>query len=150
MYERGMTMGIAVIALLMAAGVAGAAVYKNYRPAAEAPVEKTAALGEGGAFVKPAVAASSANLQGGQQLPWHGDQQQAQQAPVKRVAQQPVKPACNDGNILGYAAGGVAGGVLGHQIGKGKGNTAATIGGVLGGAYLGGQHIPLQNATCRR
>lgn len=55
---------------------------------------------------------------------------------------------CDDGNILGYLAGGAAGGVLGHQVGKGSGKTAATIGGTLGGAYLGGQHLPLRGTTC--
>ena len=61
----------------------------------------------------------------------------------------PQEPQCDDGNILGYVAGGAAGGLVGSQIGHGTGKTVATIGGVLGGGYLGGQAIPLHNVTCR-
>lgn len=71
-----------------------------------------------------------------------GTQQVASAAPVQQQR-------CDDGNILGMAAGGIAGGVVGHQIGNGKGNTAATIGGTIGGAYLGKEYIPLNGATCR-
>lgn len=78
--------------------------------------------------------------------------------PVQRVeiiehrtvaAAEPVQPDCDDGNLLGYVAGAAVGGIAGNQVGKGSGNTAATIAGTLGGAYLGGKHIPLKNVTCR-
>jgi uncharacterized protein YcfJ len=60
-----------------------------------------------------------------------------------------AQPACDDGNVLGYLAGGAAGGILGNQVGKGKGKTAATIGGTIGGAYVGGKYLPTRNATCK-
>ena len=69
--------------------------------------------------------------------------QAVEQAPVQTAS------ACDDGNIAGKAVGGVGGGVLGSMIGDGKGRTAATIAGTLGGAYIGGEAIPLKNATCR-
>jgi uncharacterized protein YcfJ len=68
----------------------------------------------------------------------------------KIASAQPAQPRCNDGNVLGYVAGGAVGGIAGNQVGKGSGNTAATIAGTLGGAYLGGQYIPLNNVTCRQ
>lgn len=75
----------------------------------------------------------------------------AHAVPLQKVAAaQPSLPRCDDSNILGYVAGGAAGGIVGNQVGKGSGNTAATIGGTLAGAYLGGQYIPLRNATCRQ
>lgn len=43
------------------------------------------------------------------------------------------------GSGAGVVAGGVLGGVLGHQVGGGTGKDLATIGGVVGGAYLGNQ-----------
>lgn len=70
----------------------------------------------------------------------------------QQTAQQGVihqKPPCEDGNILGTLAGGAAGGIIGNQIGSGSGKTVATIGGAVGGAYLGREHIPLNNSTCR-
>lgn len=70
--------------------------------------------------------------------------------PQKMASAGPVQQQCDDSNVLGYIAGGAGGGIVGNQIGKGSGNTAATIAGVLGGAYLGGQYIPLRNATCRQ
>lgn len=65
--------------------------------------------------------------------------------------QQPVArdPACDDKNIVGTGLGAVAGGVLGNQIGGGKGRTVATVGGALGGAYLGNEYLPTRNVTCR-
>lgn len=71
---------------------------------------------------------------------------------IYRTAGQPAPQRvadCDDGNIVGAAIGGVTGGVLGNQVGKGSGNTAATIGGALGGAYLGKEHLPTRNVTCR-
>ena len=78
-------------------------------------------------------------------------QAKTHQQPTRAVAAAaPVEiPRCNDSNILGTVAGGAAGGIAGNQLGKGSGNTAATIVGTLGGAYLGNQYIPLNNATCR-
>jgi outer membrane lipoprotein SlyB len=43
------------------------------------------------------------------------------------------------GSGAGVVAGGVLGGVLGNQIGGGSGKDLATIGGVVGGAYVGNQ-----------
>jgi uncharacterized protein YcfJ len=79
----------------------------------------------------------------------------AQPAKVVVVQHQVHSPApvpvakCDDGNISGKVVGGVGGGVIGSLAGKGNGKTAATIGGTLAGAYLGGQELPLHNATCR-
>lgn len=66
--------------------------------------------------------------------------------PATQVRQQ---VACDDGNIAGKALGGVGGGVAGSMLGKGNGKTATTIAGTLGGAYIGGETIPLHNVTCR-
>ena len=67
---------------------------------------------------------------------------------------QPAQAACNEcgtvtdvkavkieGNAsgVGAVAGGVLGGVLGNQVGRGSGRDLATIGGVVGGAYVGHQ-----------
>lgn len=68
---------------------------------------------------------------------------------IQPTATQQQVEDCDDGNIVGMALGGVAGGLLGNQVGKGSGNTAATIGGTVGGAYLGKDHIPTRNVTCR-
>jgi len=66
----------------------------------------------------------------------------------------PAQAACNDcGTVTdvktvkvegqasgaGAVAGGVLGGVLGHQVGGGRGKDLATVGGVVGGAYVGHQ-----------
>jgi uncharacterized protein YcfJ len=75
---------------------------------------------------------------------------QPKQHPQAIASAAPTQPRCNDGNVLGYVAGGAVGGIAGNQVGKGSGNTAATIAGTLGGAYLGGQYIPLNNVTCRQ
>jgi outer membrane lipoprotein SlyB len=40
---------------------------------------------------------------------------------------------------VGAVTGGVLGGVVGHQVGGGRGQDLATIGGVVGGAYVGHQ-----------
>lgn len=85
-------------------------------------------------------------------MPWQDGRQYAAQSPSAGNTQPPARqataPACDDGNVLGYVAGGAAGALVGSQVGKGKGNTAAIIGGTLGGAYLGGQHLPLRNSLC--
>lgn len=73
--------------------------------------------------------------------------QPRQQLASAQTAQ--AQPACDDGNVLGYLAGGAVGGILGNQVGKGSGNTAATIGGAVGGAYVGGKYLPTRGATCR-
>ncbi len=44
-----------------------------------------------------------------------------------------------DGSGVGAVTGGVLGGVVGHQVGGGRGQDLATIGGVVGGAYVGHQ-----------
>ena len=40
---------------------------------------------------------------------------------------------------VGAVAGGVVGGVLGNQLGGGRGRDVATVGGLVGGAYVGHQ-----------
>jgi uncharacterized protein YcfJ len=80
------------------------------------------------------------------QTPWRENKQYSQQ--VSTVPSAPAAKPCDDGNVLGYVAGGAAGALIGSQIGKGDGNTAAIAAGTLGGAYLGGQHLPLRNTLC--
>lgn len=70
--------------------------------------------------------------------------------PAQPQQPQPVQVAannCDDRNIVGTLIGGAAGAFLGNQIGDGGGRTAATIGGTLGGAYLGNSYIPTRNVT---
>lgn len=67
-----------------------------------------------------------------------------ERAPVQKVASN-----CDDGNVVGYIAGGALGGIAGSQFGDGNGKTATTIGGALGGGYLGKEYIPTHNVTCR-
>jgi len=69
--------------------------------------------------------------------PRHQPQQQAQ-----------AQPACDDANIVGAAIGAVGGGLVGNQIGSGKGQDLATIGGAIGGGYLGKEYIPTRNVLC--
>ena len=70
-------------------------------------------------------------------------------APAPQPQQQAqAKPACNDANIVGAAIGAVAGGVAGNQIGSGSGKDLATIGGAIGGGWLGKDHIPTHNVLC--
>ena len=76
-----------------------------------------------------------------EKITWNEPRQQPQ------PQQQPVK-TCDDANIVGAAIGAVAGGVVGNQIGSGKGQDLATIGGAIGGGYLGQQHIPTRNTLC--
>lgn len=90
--------------------------------------------------VKPAKKHKS----GKNDITWNQPAQQQPAQPPQRVAS-----GCNDHNIVGTLAGGALGGIAGNQIGNGGGKTAATIGGVLGGAYLGNQYIPTHNVTCR-
>lgn len=78
-----------------------------------------------------------------EKITWNEPRQQPQQ----QVQQQPVK-TCDDANIVGAAIGAVAGGVVGNQFGSGKGQDLATIGGAIGGGYLGQQHIPTRNTLC--
>lgn len=63
-------------------------------------------------------------------------------------AQQQSVQNCDDANIVGTAIGAVAGGVVGNQVGKGKGQDLATIGGAIGGGYLGHEYIPTRNTLC--
>ena len=79
-----------------------------------------------------------------EKITWNEQRRQ----PQPQQAAQPVEPACDDANIVGAAIGAVAGGVVGNQIGSGKGQDLATIGGAIGGGYLGQQHIPTRNALC--
>lgn len=73
---------------------------------------------------------------------------QPMQNVVYQQAQQPVRPACDDRNIVGTVSGGLAGALIGNQFGKGSGKTLATVGGAAGGAYLGNEYIPTRGAAC--
>lgn len=75
----------------------------------------------------------------GEKITWNDPQPQPQ-------AQ--AKPSCDDANVVGAAIGAVAGGLAGNQIGSGSGQDLATIGGAIGGGYLGQQHIPTRNVLC--
>lgn len=66
----------------------------------------------------------------------------------QQQAQQPVAKSCDDANIVGAAIGAVAGGLAGNQIGSGRGQDLATIGGAIGGGYLGKEYIPTRNTLC--
>ncbi|MQA21535.1 glycine zipper 2TM domain-containing protein [Rugamonas rivuli] len=60
----------------------------------------------------------------------------AQSAPV---AQAPAPAPVAQNSPLGMGIGAVVGGLIGNQVGGGKGKTAATIAGVVGGAYVGNE-----------
>jgi uncharacterized protein YcfJ len=62
--------------------------------------------------------------------------------------QQVAQSECDDANVVGAAIGAVAGGLAGNQIGSGRGQDLATVGGAIGGGYLGQQHIPTRNVLC--
>lgn len=63
--------------------------------------------------------------------------------------QQQAQASCDDANVVGAAIGAVAGGFAGNQIGDGRGKDLATVGGAIGGGYLGQQYIPTRNVLCR-
>lgn len=81
----------------------------------------------------------------GERITWN---EPRQAAPQPQAQVQPAKPACDDGNIVGAAIGAVGGGLVGSQIGSGKGQDLATIGGAIGGGWLGKDHIPTRNVLC--
>ncbi len=83
----------------------------------------------------------------GEKITWN-EPRQASPQPQQQAQAQPAKPACNDGNIVGAAIGAVGGGLVGSQIGSGKGQDLATIGGAIGGGWLGKDHIPTHNVLC--
>ncbi len=62
--------------------------------------------------------------------------------------QQVAQNDCDDANIVGAAIGAVGGGLVGNQIGSGRGQDLATIGGAIGGGYLGKEYIPTRNVLC--
>lgn len=62
--------------------------------------------------------------------------------------QQQAASSCDDANVVGAAIGAVAGGVAGNQIGDGRGQDLATVGGAIGGGFLGQQYIPTRNVLC--
>ena len=95
-------------------------------------------------FTRETMQPAAQNVAPAAQPKQHAKVQNQQAAPAA-----PAQPSCDDKNIVGTVAGGAAGGVIGSQIGHGGGKTAATIGGVLGGAYLGNQYIPTRNVTCK-
>lgn len=74
-----------------------------------------------------------------EQIVWDDSQPQPQQQ---------AQASCDDANVVGAAIGAVAGGVAGNQIGGGRGKDLATVGGAIGGGYLGQQHIPTRNVLC--
>jgi uncharacterized protein YcfJ len=123
-------------AVLLVAITAGASVYMTKQHLTE---DKAAAVEVKQPTAKRRSASNS--------IKWDNPAPARQQ--VQRTTTVQTASACNDDNIAGKAVGGVGGGVLGSLVGKGKGKTAATIGGTLAGAYVGGEAIPLHNATCR-
>lgn len=126
--QKTLLIGVAAIVVLASVGIAGA-YFANNSSGSDDAVTKTTTT--------TTVKTSNGDM------PWKGK-------PGSAVGQQVQQlPKCNDNNILGMATGAVLGGVLGNQVGGGSGKTVATIGGAAGGAYLGQQAIPLNNATCR-
>ena len=128
--KHAIALGAGVVALVILAAGASALVTQKViedKPA----VEKTAAA------PKHKTAKS-------EKITWN-EPRQAQPAQQAQAA----PASCDDYNIVGIGLGAVAGGVAGNQIGSGRGQDLATIGGALGGAYLGKQYIPTHNVTCR-
>ena len=68
-------------------------------------------------------------------------------APVRHVSDSdyavqtraPAPAPVAQNSPLGMGIGAVVGGLIGNQVGGGKGKTAATIAGVVGGAYFGNE-----------
>ncbi|GJJ01388.1 hypothetical protein RugamoR64_19260 [Duganella rhizosphaerae] len=60
------------------------------------------------------------------------------QAPVAQAPAPAPAPVAQN-SPLGMGIGAVVGGLIGNQVGGGKGKTAATIAGVVGGAYVGNE-----------
>lgn len=89
--------------------------------------------------------AAVATKPAGERITWN---EPRQPAPQQQAQAQPAQPACDDGNIVGAAIGAVGGGLVGNQIGSGKGQDLATIGGAIGGGWLGKDHIPTRNVLC--
>ncbi len=59
-------------------------------------------------------------------------------APVAQAPAPAPAPVAQN-SPLGMGIGAVVGGLIGNQVGGGKGKTAATIAGVVGGAYVGNE-----------
>lgn len=113
--------GIAAVVLLMA--TAGASAYIATEMNDDVPVmEKVARIGD--------------------DIKWND--KPAQTPPPQKVAQN----ECDDANVVGAAIGAVAGGFAGNQVGSGRGQDLATVGGAIGGGYLGQQYIPTRNVLC--
>ncbi|MES2160485.1 MAG: glycine zipper 2TM domain-containing protein [Pseudomonadota bacterium] len=60
------------------------------------------------------------------------------QTPVAQAPAPAPAPVAQN-SPLGMGIGAVVGGLIGNQVGGGKGKTAATIAGVVGGAYVGNE-----------
>ncbi|PZO89123.1 MAG: hypothetical protein DI626_00205 [Micavibrio aeruginosavorus] len=76
-------------------------------------------------------------------ITWNSERQAAKPQPQQQAAN-----TCDDANIVGAAIGAVAGGFAGNQVGKGRGQDLATVGGAIGGGYLGKEYIPTRNVLC--
>jgi uncharacterized protein YcfJ len=120
--------------------ILGGAVLVAMTAGASAFVTKTVVQDE-----KPVVVEKTAQAPKAEKITWNEPQKRPQTA----QPQQHTVPSCDDGNVVGAIVGGVGGGVAGSQIGSGNGQTLATIGGALGGAYLGKEYIPTRNVTCK-
>lgn len=116
--------------------VTGAVVLLLFTAGASAYV--TQRMNDAPETITPAAGASG-------QITWN-ESRAAQPQPQAQA--QPAQPACDDGNIVGAAIGAVGGGLVGNQIGSGKGQDLATIGGAIGGGWLGKDHIPTRNVLC--
>ncbi len=120
--KKMILLGITSVALI--ALTAGASAYIATQAAQDKPVtEKVAAQNN---------------------IKWDNEPTQPAPQPQQQVAQK----SCDDANIVGTAIGAVAGGLAGNQIGSGRGQDLATIGGAIGGGYLGKEHIPTRNVLC--
>lgn len=95
------------------------------------------------AYVAKEIDNNPPNAKASDEITWNNERQQPQ--PQQQAK---AEPACDDANVVGAAIGAVAGGVVGNQVGSGKGQDLATIGGAIGGGYLGQQHIPTRNVLC--
>ena len=71
---------------------------------------------------------------------WIEREQVSQVAPVASTTTSGV-------HLPGAAIGAVIGGILGHQVGGGSGQKIATVGGAVGGGYLGSQYGRTTTAT---
>lgn len=95
------------------------------------------------AYITQAVNEPETKIEKPQKITWNETRQEPK--PQQQAA---TEPACDDANIVGAAIGAVGGGLVGSQIGSGKGQDLATIGGAIGGGYLGKEYIPTDGVLC--